>query len=640
MRDTLSLQDLFHNRIFKVPDYQRGYAWEEQQVGEFLDDLELLDSDRFHYTGTVVLFQRPDARHLMDNEGNSYVETDIVDGQQRLTTIVLLLNEMSKALNMYDEGTALAEGIRKRFVEAADTDLQPLHKLTLSDDTDHFFKNNVLSNGSVESRPVMAAQRLEDARQQIADYLHRADEADETRAAWLRDLHARVTTRLHFNLYEVDWEGEVGVIFEVMNDRGKQLTDLDKVKNYLLHVAYSLHVTSANRDLLAGEVNDTWGEILRQLMDAGLGTPANENQLLRAHWLMTYDPQPRNWDGSKSIRRRFDLRNTEGHSRLLSELRNYVQGLRESCVSFCDALRPGRDAAFGSFPSESAARNKVKRWNGKLLRIGLAAVFLPLLMAVRMRWPSEPQKYLEVLRLCEVLAFRTYRIAGYYASYRQPAMFRLAFDMTHEKTDFDEALREIKQLYGNFQLRQTFEAFTNAESLHSLYEWGGLRYFLYEYEEHLASGRRGLPKIDWTEIRQGDTVEHVLPQSIDGQPYWESRFDQDTHRRYRHDIGNLTLTKYNPSLGNKAFPDKKGREHAEEQCYANSLLLVESELTKWEDWTTGSIDERRATLLGWARQRWHVDFDDTSDDTYEAQTDDEGDGGLAKASVNASSPSL
>ena len=169
MRDTQSLQDLFHNQIFKVPDYQRGYAWEEQQVGEFLDDLELLDSERFHYTGTVVLFERPDARHLKDNEGNSYVETEIVDGQQRLTTIVLLLNEMSKALNAYDEGTDLANGIRKRFVETIDRDRQPLHKLTLSDDTDYFFKNSVLSNGSVESRPVMAAQRLEDARRQIAD---------------------------------------------------------------------------------------------------------------------------------------------------------------------------------------------------------------------------------------------------------------------------------------------------------------------------------------------------------------------------------------------------------------------------------------------------------------------------------------
>ncbi len=626
MRDTQSLQDLFHNRIFKVPDYQRGYAWDEQQVGEFLDDLELLDSDRFHYTGTVVLFERPDARHLMDNEGNSYVETEIVDGQQRLTTIVLLLSELSRALRKCASSRVLADGVAKRYVVSADIDGQPLHKLSLSDDTDYFFKNSVLSNGSVEGRPVMAAQRLEDARQQIADHLHRADGDDQTREAWLRELHAKVTTRLHFNLYEVDWEGEVGVIFEVMNDRGKQLTDLEKVKNYLLHAASSLRVTTDSRDNLASLVNNTWGQVLRQLMDAGLGTPANENQLLRAHWLMTYDPRPRHWDGSKSIRRRFDLRNRDGHPQLLGELRSYVQGLRESCVSFCDALRPGRDNAFASFPSGSRATDGVIRWNGKLLRIGLAAVFLPLLMAVRVRWPAEPQKYLEVLRLCEVLAFRTYRMAGYYASYRQPAMFSLAFDVTHERINFNEVLKEIKQLYGNYQLRQTFEVFTNAESLHSLYEWGGLRYFLYEYEEHLASGRRGLPKVDWAEMTQGDTVEHVLPQSIDGQPYWESRFDQDTHRRYRHDIGNLTLTKYNPSLGNKAFPDKRGQEHAEMQCYANSLLLVESELTRWEDWTTGAIDERRATLLEWARQRWHVDFEDTSDDTYDEQLEEEGDG--------------
>ena len=71
MNNTLSLQDLFHNRVFRVPDYQRGYAWEEQQVGEFLDDLSLLTSSRRHYTGTVVLYQpeSPSAIAKTDNEG-------------------------------------------------------------------------------------------------------------------------------------------------------------------------------------------------------------------------------------------------------------------------------------------------------------------------------------------------------------------------------------------------------------------------------------------------------------------------------------------------------------------------------------------------------------------------------------------
>ena len=70
MKDTLSLQDLFHDRIFRVPDFQRGYAWENQQVGEFLDDLALLDSSRRHYTGTIVLYQPTDAKEFEDNGGN------------------------------------------------------------------------------------------------------------------------------------------------------------------------------------------------------------------------------------------------------------------------------------------------------------------------------------------------------------------------------------------------------------------------------------------------------------------------------------------------------------------------------------------------------------------------------------------
>ena len=620
MKETQSLQDLFHNRLFRVPHYQRSYAWEERQVEEFLDDLDLLDSSRYHYTGTIVLHQPDNAMQRMDNEGNSYIETDIVDGQQRLTTIVLLLNELSKALRAYDSSNNLANGVSRRYVVTADIDEQPLHKLSLNDDTDYFFKNSVLPSGQgVEGEPVMAARRLLDARKRISDYLSDRGRNGTDHQRWLRELHGKITTRLHFNLYEVEWAGEVGVIFEVMNDRGKQLTDLEKVKNYLLYAASSLRVSENSRDNLAYAVNDAWGTILRDLMAAGLGSAANENQLLRAHWLMEYDPQPRRWQGSKSIRRRFDLRRKDRHTELLTELHGYVEGLRSSCAAFCDALRPARTTAFSSFNARTAIRNDVVLWNGKLIRIGLTAVFLPLLMAVRMRWPSEPEKYLDVLRLCETLAFRTYRIARYYTSYRQPAMFRLAFKVAHGEVDFEEACRQLKRQYGNMQLRRAFDTFTNAKSLHSLYEWSSLRYFLYEYEHHLALSLGGSPKVDWTQITRGDTIEHVLPQSIAKRPYWQERFDAQTHREYRHDIGNLTLTKSNPHLGTKPFPDKKGFADADNRCYANSLLLVERELSNWDDWTADSIDERRANLLGWAKGRWHIDFGDAVEDAYEEQ---------------------
>ena len=627
MKDTLSLQDLFHDRVFRVPSYQRGYAWEKQQVGEFLDDLALLDSSRHHYTGTIVLYQPTHARKVEDNEGTHYVEADVVDGQQRLTTIVLLLSEISNALTEYPESSSLAQGIRKRYVEVTDIDGQPLHKLSLNEDTDLLFKSNVLLKAPKElSGPSVASgQRLLDAKKQISDYLNEAEGDHADREKWLGSLRGKVTNRLQFSLYEVEEEAEVGVIFEVMNDRGKQLTDLEKVKNYLLYAASALRVTQENKEKLTKSVNQAWADILKQLMAAGLGLPANENQLLRAQWLMEYDPQPRNWQGSKSIRGKFDLRTCD-HAELLEALHDYVRGLRNSCVSYCDALTPNRSGSFSSFPDTS--RDEVTLWSKKLTRIGTAATFLPLLMAVRKNWPTEAERYLEVLKLCEAFAFRVYRVARYYSSYRQPAMLHLAYRVAHGQMDFPEVVRKIKSDYGSRQSREAFDEFTNPGSPRSRYGWTGLRYFLYEYESHLALGRGGSPKVPWSETDGADSIEHILPQEMGEQPYWQERFDEDSHEQYVHDIGNLTLTKGNPSLSNKPFPNKKGDKGTQGYCYEKSLLVQESELAeKWNDWTEATIDERRAMLLRWAKKRWHVDFgSDTGDmNDPDDESGDEGD---------------
>ena len=628
MKDTLSLQDLFHDRIFRVPDYQRGYAWERQQVGEFLDDLALLDSSRRHYTGTIVLYQPTKAKKVEDNEGTHYEEAHVVDGQQRLTTIVLLLNAISQALTQYPESGSLARGIRRKYIGVTDTDGQPLHKLSLNQDTDTFFKSNVLPEtprGQL-GPSVASGQRLLYAKKQISDYLDDADGDHANRESWLRLLHGKVTNRLQFSLYEVEEEAEVGVIFEVMNDRGKQLTDLEKVKNYLLYAASALNVTPENRDMLTKTVNEAWDDILKQLMAAGLGSPANENQLLRAHWLMEYDSQPKNWQGSKSIRSKFDLR-TWHHDGLLGALRAYVEGLRNSCVLFCDALRPDRSSTFSLFPD--VARNDVTLWSVKVTRIGTTATFLPLLMAVRKNWPTDAEKYLEVLKLCETFAFRVYRVARYYASYRQPAMLHLAYRVAHGQMDFSEVVRDIKSNYGSRQSREAFDEFINPDSPRSRYGWTGLRYFLYEYESHLALGRGGSPKVPWSETDGADSIEHILPQYIEEQPYWRERFDADSHENYVHDIGNLTLTKGNSSLSNKPFPDKKETKDTERYCYETSPLFEELDVAaKWSDWTVAAIDERRAMLLQWAKERWHVDFGNTTGDMYDPD-DESGDDGDA-----------
>ena len=81
----MSLNELFEGRFFEIPDYQRGYSWEKQQLEDLTQDIvNMFNKQHMHFTGTIVAAQK-----------NKKVNTfDIVDGQQRLTTLIILVKEI------------------------------------------------------------------------------------------------------------------------------------------------------------------------------------------------------------------------------------------------------------------------------------------------------------------------------------------------------------------------------------------------------------------------------------------------------------------------------------------------------------------------------------------------------------------
>ena len=605
-----NLQQLFSERLFRVPDYQRGFAWGEEQISEFLDDLDLLSHVRRHYTGTIVLYTPSGdrAKRRTTSDGTACAESEIVDGQQRLTTAVLLLAGISRALGRDGRGGELSSGIRRNYIEATDQDEQPLFKLSANRETDDFFRRSVLAkHPGPEAPPTAAAKRLLEARLQIDKYLERAGRNGTDSVEWLRELHRKITTRLHFNLYEVDDAAEVGLIFEVMNDRGLSLSDLEKVKNFILYAASAADVETAARDDFVEHVNHVWGDVLRRLMRSDLGTPEAENQLLRAHWLMRYQPRNQDWKGSKTVRARFDLRSFAGkYDELLRELRLFVDDLADASVCYCDARQPSRNGGFSAFAEKPQEQRDIVEWSAKLNRMNVLATFLPLLLAVRRRWPHDGAKYLTVVQLCERVAFRVYRVATYNSNYRQAAVFRLAFDVSEGKKGFDEVLEEFRTQYNARYGRRVFREFIEHAAPDEWADWRGLRYFLYEYEHHLAKGRGAVPRVRWKET---ESLEHILPQSIEKRPYWRRRFRGKKHAEYVNDLGNLVLTRHNSSYGNKPFPKKKGSLEAKGRCYARSPLFQEQELAREDDWTPGTIEKRRERMLKWAAERWAVDFD-------------------------------
>ena len=631
MDNVITLEDLFHKRLFNVPDYQRGYAWGKEQIKDFLDDLEILSPDRFHYTGTIVLHRRGDMPEQEDEGGNTYAHMDIVDGQQRLTTIVLLLDTIRKSLQNPDGApTPLAMGIKQNYIAATDPNAQPFYKLTLNSDTNGFFRSNILEGFLTDPAATAAQARLREAQAQIREYLDHHTEGKEgtERETWLKELLAKVSKRLGLTLFLVDDEAEVGVIFEVMNDRGKLLTDLEKVKNYLLYLASVVGFPN----LVTQEVNDAWSHIFGQLMAAGLTRPEHEDQLLRVHWLSRYNPLKKDWDGAKSIRKLFDLREYQGRGQeLVEQVLRYTHTLRASVLPLCDAYQPQRQGAFGIFPSGNPKASAMA-WGARLRRMGVLATFLPLLLAVRSRWPEDATKYLEIVKLSETFAFRVYRLLGARSDYGESALYRLAYDVTRGAETFEGAITRLKrELYWRCP-DNTFHAAISEkdERIQVAYGKRYLRYFLYEYEMSLAAAKHAVPRVTWEEVQKEylkDTIEHVLPQTIEGKAYWTERFGehgQAVHTRFVHDLGNLTLTKWNAKYGNKPFPDKKGDLGQEPvYCYAKAPFYSEQELAGWPDWGPSHVKERREKLLGWAKERWKVDFSGIADLAPEEELPDE-----------------
>lgn len=96
MSDLISFKELFTNKIIRVPDYQRGYAWkEDHQLEDFWNDIENLPDGKNHYTGMISLKKMTDGetnelRWLLKSD-KGYVPYHVVDGQQRLTTFIILL---------------------------------------------------------------------------------------------------------------------------------------------------------------------------------------------------------------------------------------------------------------------------------------------------------------------------------------------------------------------------------------------------------------------------------------------------------------------------------------------------------------------------------------------------------------------
>lgn len=621
-----SIQEIFQDKLFKIPDYQRGYAWEEKQWQDMIDDIEIMEDNQEHYTGTLVINLNEETQEIYDDDGNIFKLYDVVDGQQRLTTISILLNQLAIEFSKFDvKQKQLSKGIKKKYIATTMND-DKLPKLTLNKDTNEFYKKNIINDGnSIISAKILSEKRLQEAKEYFESYFkEKAEEmkkynedAEKNYILWLEKIYSKITIRMKLTVYLVPQATDVGVIFEVMNNRGKVLTEMEKVKNYLLYIASKL-TCSGGREL-GEDINKTWTYIFESLMTADAGV-WDENQLLRFNWIMSIDYNSKNWNGSDSVKNRYNLKKYKGkHDELRNDVRKYVSLLKECCSAYCDIINPARESAFSNYTSDKDMIKKIKEMSYKFLRVDAVASFVPILMATRIRYSDNPNIYLDVLDICEKFAFRIYRLEEKRSNAGQSSLFKYGYMLFNEEITVEEVIDNIKELTLYYVSEEEF-----IESIDRFgdnwYSWYGLKYVLYEYELFKADKNPVL--MDWVYLKKKDkkdSIEHILPQTPNKE-YWTNRWTQEQIENATHDIGNLVMTFDNSVYSNKGFDEKKGKPE-QKGCYANSSLFTERELTKFSEWTYEAFLERRKEITNWMKARWKIELNKVVDIEVEEEGD-------------------
>jgi hypothetical protein len=253
--DYLTLEKLFFKRLFRVPNYQRAYSWEIRQRRDLFGDLEKIlgyNDDRHHFMATIVCLNT----HRIQRLGPERYETfDIVDGQQRLTTLVILLKSLAKAFrsrgkDYYKTADRLDELLVKE-------DKRLILLKTNHDDAAIFRK--YLEEGIIPQETVLDTL----AKQNIGNALRECEKFVQDWRDELDSVLDAVQNRLGFIFYELEEEGSVYTIFEVLNSRGLEVDALDKCKSMLMGIAFE-KLSSAGKSII-DELHQVWAQIYRTI---------------------------------------------------------------------------------------------------------------------------------------------------------------------------------------------------------------------------------------------------------------------------------------------------------------------------------------------------------------------------------------
>lgn len=398
--DLYSISKIFTERLLRIPDYQRGYAWREKHLKDYWNDLIQIESDKNHYIGVLTLEDVPESvysRWVDDTwiiEAKNYAPFYIVDGQQRLTTTIILIQAITESINENDKiNFNTIDEIRKKYLfDSKDEGVSRSYIFGYEKDNPsyEFLKCRIFNERSDTSYPIQETiytHNLEYAKTYFIELLNELPLQD------IEKIYATITQKFLFNIYAISNDIDVFIAFETMNNRGKLLSHLELLKNRLIYLSTKFNVESYEKDNLRKIINESWKSVYHYLGKNKLN-PLDDDLFLENHFLLYFgdilDQDVRYMHHMTRLRRsyryyhkdylleeKFTAKNINantgkgdaGNSLTVTDIKQYAKSLKDSVEIWYQILNP-KDSTFSK---------EEKFWLEKLNRLSMEDV-APLVM--------------------------------------------------------------------------------------------------------------------------------------------------------------------------------------------------------------------------------------------------------------------
>ncbi|MCV7056048.1 DUF262 domain-containing protein [Mycolicibacterium gilvum] len=565
--------------IYQIPKYQREYAWSRQQWDELFDDLlEEEDPSAGHFLGTIICINRT---------SNTTKENvlELVDGQQRMTTVSILMAAIYKFLNDHidqldaDEHTEL-NNLRRQLIlkDPIRLRVRPQIQNSNYDDYLHVLKSSGLD---VKAPPVkfLGNRRIMKAYNHFGSRIEK-QAGSKLSVKPILDLLTRVKRAILVKL-EVESTSDAFTLFESLNNRGMQLTPIDIIKNSLLAAADKKRHSSFTAD----HVFDQWNELLSDLGD----DYQTQERFFRHYYNAFKDELPTVSKApiatrSNLIRIYEKLISTDVENRLADIL--YCGGVYRRIIGNLDAdeQKNDLDEAFADLARVQGAPSEA---------------LLLYLMTYRNDLHLNDKQLTTITETLTSFFVRR-NLTGDPAT---NALQRLFMSIIAEASEMsgqaivDSVRRRLRKVASN---DTTFYA----KLVGPLYNENAVvtRYIL------IALARESMTTETFTDLweREGKhfkwTIEHILPQGPGLPKEWIAMLGgadvaAAIQQQHVHRLGNLTITGYNSTLGNRSFQFKKNRKDSKGNFVGfKNRLPLNDDVVQATEWTATEIEARTEKL--------------------------------------------